>query len=315
MKAFGWSLFIECVRHDAKKCLAKESGRLRCAEENDRANEAFPDRTLPRLPALWASPAANPREGLPCAAGRKSKFLEKIFAMPSLTCLALLLFIASIAGNLGVALSRADWAMLPAALAGWYLADMGSGIVHMIMDYRPCRPDSGLKELFFYSGSRDSEEYKAMRRRTMKKVGLIEQLIFDFKIHHPNPLALGRRSLMYQIGSTIWVFGLPVSLALNAACLLRPTPGWMIAGACAYLIGGAFSQYFHGTLHREHNPWFIHAMRRLRLLMTPTAHELHHKTLQRDFATINGWANPPLNFVFRALRQRGMMRDSGLEPT
>src|SRR5205823_2243591 len=127
----------------------------------------------------------------------------------------------------------------------------------------------------------------------------------DFKNHHPRPDALGRRSLWRQIDSTVLFGTLPVSLALNLACLILPVPGWFVAGAVAMLIGGTFAQYFHGSLHRPDNPWFIEAMRRVGLLMTPAAHAKHHATLQRDFSTNCGWANPVLNRLFNLLRRRG----------
>src|SRR3546814_15672593 len=55
-------------------------------------------------------------------------------------------------------------------------------------------------------------------------------------------------------------------------------------------------------------------MRRLGLLMTPEAHQLHHDSLRRDFSTNCGWSNPLLNPVFHWLHNKGYMRDEGLEP-
>ena len=107
---------------------------------------------------------------------------------------------------------------------------------------------------------------------------------------------------------------LPMSLALNVACLLWTVPGWAVAGALALLVGGTFAQYFHGTLHRGENPWIVNAMRNTGLLMTPAAHQLHHDTLRRDFATNSGWSNVLLNPVFRLCHARGWLRDEGLEP-
>jgi hypothetical protein len=204
--------------------------------------------------------------------------------------------------------------MLPAALAGWYCADLLSGIVHMHMDYKPTRAGLGLKDLFFYEGSRESAEYQAMFRAAMALINPVERLVFDFKNHHPRPHALGRRDLVTQIGSTVVLGSLPFSILLSIAAVLLDLPGWAIAGATAFLIGGTFSQYFHGTLHRADNPWFIHALRRARLLMTPAMHDIHHASLREDFATINGWSNPMLNRVFTALRRRGHMPDHGLIP-
>ncbi len=228
--------------------------------------------------------------------------------------LALFLLVLSGAANLGFALRDPSWWMIPALLAGWYVADMLSGIVHMTMDYFPARLNVGLDRLYFYEGSRESAEYQAMFRRSMGHLNPFERLVYDFKNHHPRPHALGRRTILRQIGSTVIAGSLPLSLLLNLVCLALPVPGWAVAGALALLIGGTFAQYFHGTLHREQNPWIIKAMRKGGLLMTPAAHQLHHDTLKRDFATNSGWSNALLNPVFRFAYGRGWLRDDGLEP-
>ncbi len=228
--------------------------------------------------------------------------------------LALILFYASMTASLVFGLADPSWWMLPAALAGWYVADAASGLIHMYMDYRPTREGLGLDRLYFYEGSRESAEYQAMFRAAMRKLNPIERLVYDFKNHHPRPHALGRRKLGRQINSTV-VFGtLPLSLLLNAACVAFAPPGWLVIGLLVMLVGGTYAQYFHGTLHRETNPWFVQMMRATGLLMTPEAHEKHHATLRQDFSTNCGWSNPVLNRVFAAMRARGRMADAGLEP-
>jgi len=224
-----------------------------------------------------------------------------------------MLFVASLAVNLWFAGSP-QWTWIPAALAGWYLADLMSGLTHMYMDYRPCTPGIGLDRVFHYSGSRESDDYLALRAAVMPRISPFERLVYDFKNHHPRPDALGRRSFLVQIGSTILFVTLPASILLNLLSLLVPVPGWLLAGAVIFIIGGTLAQYFHGTLHRADNPWIVHAMRRVGLLMTPEAHALHHATLRRDFATNTGWSNPLVNVVFRAAIRGGWLNEAGLEP-
>lgn len=228
--------------------------------------------------------------------------------------LAIAALILSCLANLGFALRDPSWWMIPAMLAGWYIADMMSGIVHMIMDYHPARLGVGLDRIYFYDGSRESEEYRGLFRASMARLNPFERLVYDFKNHHPRPHALGRRTMLRQIGSTVVAGSLPLSLLLNLACLVWPVPGWLIAGALSLLIGGTFAQYFHGTLHRDRNPWIVTAMRRTGLLMTPAAHQLHHDTLRRDFATNSGWSNALLNPVFALAHRKGWLTDAGLEP-
>ncbi len=65
------------------------------------------------------------------------------------------LFLVSLGLDVALIGAHPSWLMLPAALAGWYLADLASGLVHMYMDYRPCVPGTGLKDLYFWEGSRE----------------------------------------------------------------------------------------------------------------------------------------------------------------
>ena len=224
-------------------------------------------------------------------------------------------FLASVALNCAFAASYLDWRMLPAAVVGWYLADFISGATHMYMDYRPCISGRGLGELFAYQGSRDSTEYQALQKAAYARISPFERIVFDFKKHHPRPDALGRRTLAHQTRTTVMFLTLPASLALNLAWLNWRFPTWLLAGLVVLLIGSTLSQYFHGTLHREHNPPVILAMRRLRLLMTPGEHASHHASLAEDFSVISGWSNPLLNALFRVLQKHGALDSRGLEPT
>lgn len=224
-----------------------------------------------------------------------------------------ILFVLSVSINLWFA-GVPDWRWIPAAFAGWYVADLLSGLTHMYMDYRPCTPGIGLDRMFHYAGSREGREYLELRDRVLPRISPFERLVYDFKNHHPRPDALGRRPFLVQIGSTILFVSLPVSLLLNGICLAVAVPGWLAAGIVVLMIGGTLAQYFHGTLHRSDNPWIVRAMRRVGLLMTPQAHVLHHETLRRDFATNTGWSNPLVNAIFHVAMGRGWLTEAGLEP-
>lgn len=224
------------------------------------------------------------------------------------------LFLASLAFNFWGALREPHILALPAALLGWFVADMISGLVHMLMDYLPCPEGRGLDEIYFYPGKRGSPEYQALFRQKMRTLNAFERISYDFKNHHPRPDALGRRSVWRLIGSTVIVAALPLSLLGNAAVIVWNVPGWIMAFAVSLLLGGGFAQYFHGTLHRHKNPWLINMLRRTGLLMAPAAHQIHHDSLRRDFATNCGWSNPVINRLFASLHGRGYLNDAGLEP-
>jgi hypothetical protein len=227
---------------------------------------------------------------------------------------ALALLILSLGPTTLVMLARLDWWVIPAALLGWFCADAASGLIHMTFDYLPCPKGVGLDTIYFYPGSRESEEYLTLRAAAMARINPFFRLVYDFKNHHPRPDALGRRDMMTQIGSSVMIGTLPMALALNLALLRWAVPGWALAFAITLLIGSSFAQYFHGTLHRQDNPWMVRALRRCHLLMTPQAHQKHHDSLRRDFATNCGWSNPFLNPLFRALNASGILLDAGLEP-
>ena len=224
-------------------------------------------------------------------------------------------FLLSLAANGLWARGPIDWRMPLAALAGWYLADFASGLIHMTMDYIPCRPGVGLADIYFYTGSRESADYIRLRNEVWSRINPFERVAYDFKNHHPRPDALGRRDMVFLIWSTVLFVTLPVSLAFNLYAAMFHPPGWLVVGFMVLVIGGSLSQWFHGSLHRQRNPAFVPVLRRIGLLMTPAAHGVHHATLTRDFSVINGWSNPALNIVFRLLLKRGILTSAGLEPT
>ena len=204
--------------------------------------------------------------------------------------------------------------MIPAALAGWYVADLISGLVHMYMDYRPCIPGTGLKDLYFWEGPRNTPTYRQRQAEVYGRISRFERVVYDFKKHHPMPDLLGRNGVANTVPGPMLVV-LPGSIALNILFWLTDAPGWLILAAVVMFVGSIFSQYFHATLHREERAPVVLAMRRVGLLMTPDAHKYHHETLVRDFSVISGWSNPVVNVCVRTLLKMRLLREEGLEPT
>lgn len=231
------------------------------------------------------------------------------------TRILIALFVLSLAADCFWIRGPVDWRVVVAAFAAWYAADFGSGLIHMTMDYLPCRAGVGLADIYFYEGSRESEDYIRLRNTVWSRINLLERVAYDFKNHHPRPNALGRRNIVFLIWSTVLFVTLPVSVAFNLYCVAFHPPGWLVVGFVVLLAGGTLSQWFHGSLHRQDNPVFVPVMRRLGLLITPEAHQIHHDTLTRDFSVINGWSNPVLNVIFRQLIKREVLTPAGLEPT
>lgn len=225
------------------------------------------------------------------------------------------LFFASLAFDVFRIGLRYDWLMIPAAFAGWWLADMMSGVVHMYMDYRPCTPGVGLADLYFWEGSRESEAFARRQAEVYARISTFERIVYDFKKHHPMPDLLGRHGLFHLMKAPTFFVALPISLAFNLIFLVWNAPGWLILATIVLLVGASLTQYFHGSLHRENTCFMVRNMRRVGLLMSLDAHKTHHETLVRDFSVISGWSNPVVNVIVRALLSRGWLNEAGLEPT
>ena len=208
-----------------------------------------------------------------------------------------------------------EWRMIPAAFLGWYTADLISGLVHMTMDYRPCRPGTGVKELYFWEGSRDTLEFLARQADVYSRISTFERIVYDFKKHHPMPDFLGRHGVFHLMKAPVFLVTLPASVALNGLFILTEPPGYVIVGVVVLLVGASLTQSFHGALHKTDVPSGVKAMRSLGLLMSPAQHKFHHDTLTRDFSVISGWSNPVVNFCARQLLRQGFLRADGLEPT
>jgi len=225
------------------------------------------------------------------------------------------LFFSSLAFDLLCIGPHLDWRMIPAALIAWYGADLVSGLVHMYMDYRPCIPGTGLKDLYFWQGSRDSPEFHAKQAEVYARISLFERIVYDFKKHHPMPDLLGRHGMLHLMAAPVFLVTLPLSLVLSLVIALTSPPGWGIVGIVVFLLGASMTQGFHGALHAPKVGPGVRLMRGLGLLMKPSAHKYHHDTLDRDFSVINGWSNPVVNFVARSLLRAGVLSAEGLEPT
>lgn len=207
-----------------------------------------------------------------------------------------------------------SWLMIPAALVGWYVSDLNSGLVHMYMDYRPSKPGTGLRELYFWQGSTGSRAYRRLEREVYGRISPLERVAYDFKKHHPMPDLVARNGVLDLMWLPMLIV-LPVALAYNALFLLTDMPGWFIVGVVTTLTGSIFTQYFHGTMHRDERAPTVRLMRGLGLLMKPEAHTHHHAVLTRDFAVISGWSNPLVNLCAHTLLRLGVMRKEGLEPS
>lgn len=220
---------------------------------------------------------------------------------------ALQLGLIVVSGELGL------WALIAAFLA-MYLADALSGIVHFILDYTPTPTNRGLKELFYFKGSKGSEEYTRQRAAAMKRINAFEEMVFDFKIHHISPGTLGRRPFLRLTLPVIYFSGLPMSvLTLGLYGFDWISTEWFIF-LSLLTAGTTICQYAHACAHKKKVPPVPALLQRLGLFVTAQKHHSHHLNLGHDFCMLNGWSNPLVNRIFQQCLKRGWFDTNNLTP-
>ncbi len=205
-----------------------------------------------------------------------------------------------------------SWTTAVLVLAALYLADAGSGVAHFVVDFTPNVRGAGLRELIDYPGRKASREYIARRERIMRQLSGFQEVVFDFKVHHVTPAALGKRSLLTMTLPVI-VYAL---FPLTAMLVILQVLGWMPPAALlfsAVLLGAAtVAQYSHACAHKAEPAAWIVALQRMRLFLPPSAHDVHHRDPERHFCLLNGWANPVVNQLFRWVLKGGYLRRENL---
>lgn len=175
----------------------------------------------------------------------------------------------ALAGQLALALavwSTVDaigWALL-LAVAGWALADLASGLYHLLLDHLPPQGDTYL------------------RRQAAA-----------FQVHHHRPGAFLEGGLL----AAALPSAAPAMLAgVLALCLPGPWPALLWAfGAGIYA-----AQIAHGIAHLR--PAWARPPQRARLLLRPAEHDAHHADTGGTYCVLTGWCNPILDRLAAATR-------------
>jgi hypothetical protein len=107
----------------------------------------------------------------------------------------------------------------------------------------------------------------------------------------------------------VCILAVPVlSLSLYLLWLL-PDSGWLaFAAICFALMAAATvaTNQFHKWAHQENPPAYARPLQRLRIVLEPRHHELHHTApFESHYCITNGWLNPLLNKIkfFRRLER------------
>ncbi len=208
---------------------------------------------------------------------------------------------------------QASWWTLPVLLLAVYLADAASGVAHFIVDYTPNATGVGLRELYEYDGDKGSDDYVQKRNAAMRKISGFQEVVFDFKVHHLTPGALGRRSILKMTLPVIVYATFPLTVLFVSLGEL----GWLPADVSlflAVLVGcGTVAQYAHSCTHKRKTPAVARFLQATGLFLSPAAHDVHHQHPDRQFCLLNGWANPLIDRVFSFVLSRGYLSREGLK--
>ena len=173
--------------------------------------------------------------------------------------------------------------LVVAALAGVYLADFLTGLIHLLMD---CTP---------------------LSLRSVEDRPKLEWAAYGFILHHAWPTNWNTNDIYYAgLLRAGFLFYLPVTLVALAGFDAAVSPRTTIALlACSH--SGIFTQFSHAAAHgRWRNSPFangvIQTLQTCGVLLRPADHHLHHTNLSTNYAILTGWSNPLLNLVYRAIR-------------
>lgn len=169
------------------------------------------------------------------------------------------------------------WGLALAVLAGVYLADLASGILHWAFD------------TWFDEG-----------------ITFVRRMVLQVREHHVFPHRIFRISFTQDAGTLSWI-ALLVTIPFLAWALVSGDSAAFYAlvtlGVWNPLL--VFMLEFHKCGHRAKNPWWVKALQRTGLVLSVKHHIRHHSgNHDVNYCIINGWAD-------RTLGRLGLFR--GLE--
>lgn len=178
--------------------------------------------------------------------------------------------VAAHGGTLGLVV------LLVAAFVGFVGADLASGIVHWAGD--------------------------TLGDASVPILG--KALIQPFREHHIHPKDLARHDFIETNGSNCLVVTVPLGLGV---AFLPGVIGWQFA-VCSFLCSLSLftvaTNQFHKWAHTDNPPWWVRALQKSGLILSPEHHDVHHTMPHHQHYCITvGWLNPLLNKLgfFRGL--------------
>ncbi|MFZ5628573.1 MAG: fatty acid desaturase CarF family protein [Spirochaetota bacterium] len=160
-------------------------------------------------------------------------------------------------------------------VGAWLAADFVSGFVHFLAD-----------------------TYGSVETPVLGKT-----FIYPFREHHVDPLAITRHSFLETNGANS-IISLPVLGAVLLTTDAESNP-LLRLWVCCFLGAIFLTNQIHKWAHMPMPPVFPRALQRLRVILTPGGHAIHHTPPHSEYFCItNGWLNLFLTKIrfFRLLR-------------
>lgn len=127
-----------------------------------------------------------------------------------------------------------------------------------------------------------------------------QSVIRTFREHHVDEKAITRHDFL-EVNATSVAIGVPV---LAFGHWVGPDHHFAATWCVGMGLSGLVANQFHLWAHRDDNAWWIRALQRSGLILSPEGHALHHRAPYTDhYCITTGWLNYPLAKIryFRAL--------------
>ncbi len=141
-------------------------------------------------------------------------------------------------------------------------------------------------------------------------------LIKPFRMHHLYPRDITTHNLVSLVGN-VCILAVPL-LAFCLYLLWMSDHGLLAFGVfCTALMTAATvaTNQFHMWAHQENPSGFVRQLQRMRLVLEPQHHQVHHDDPHdKHYCITNGWLNPLLNRINFFRRLEALLGFLGIKP-
>jgi ubiquitin-conjugating enzyme E2 variant len=141
------------------------------------------------------------------------------------------------------------------------------------------------------------------------------RLLVPFRVHHINPDDFLRRPFV-DTNADVALVTMPILLALLIVPLDSASGGPAAVFGWGCSAAGCLTNQVHQWAHRPSPPWLVRVLQACGLLLSRTAHAIHHdRPYTRQYCITTGWCNRPLDAIdFFPRLERLITRLTGVSP-